>query len=130
MMVIQPHVVLADLLSFGLKPNKQPKSLRSFGSLDAISSYGVFTELVRLSEWGLTTDPYDSRLVREIDSECTVHGWILKFFQRTESLRQGPRPRPYGTGDTPGTQKRRILRTKYEVSACAVFQKFIFTLPK
>ena len=55
MMVIQPYVVLADLLSFEQRRNKQPKSPRWFERLDEIVRYGVFPELVRVSECGLTS---------------------------------------------------------------------------
>ena len=52
MIAIQPYVALADLLSFELGLNKQPKSLRSFSWLDAIVRSDVLQSLFKCQNGG------------------------------------------------------------------------------
>ena len=92
MSTIQPYAALADLLSFGVGLNKQPKSLRSFGRRDLIGRSDVRHRLFKCQN-GVSQAPLaDRRLVCEIESECTEHGWILKNFQKTEGCAAGPPP--------------------------------------
>lgn len=92
MMVIQPYVVLADLLGFELGLNKQPKSLRSFEMLDEIVRSDVRHRLFKCQNEVSQPPLADRRLVCEIDSECTGRCSILKFFQKSEGCAAGPPP--------------------------------------
>ena len=92
MMVIQPYVVLADLLSFGLGPNKQPKSLRSFSWLDEIVRSDVRHRLFGCQNGVSQPSLADRRLGCEIDSECTGRCWIVKISQKSEGCAAGPPP--------------------------------------
>ena len=71
MIAIQPYVALADLLSFELGLNGQPKSLKSFGRRDLIVRSDVRHRLFGCQNGVSQPSLADRRLVCEIDSECT-----------------------------------------------------------
>ena len=97
MRIIEPYVVLADRLSFGLRRDKQPKRLGSFGRFVEICRYGVFTKLVRVSEWRVSQS---TRQTVDWSVRLVLSALEGVRFGKKKGIRQDPRSRSYGTGNT------------------------------